>query len=468
MEKRVPTTYYDNAKLGFLNDVLLFLQKYFRLFVILGSLACSVLFVAVKGSLLSTVNIDVTAHMGQVKEGGVHDGRYYFGDYTLQTNNLIRNGSFIDEDGKVLNRYVPIYPLMLYGTYLVGDALGVSPRHSMPLLPILLIALSSLIICELAFLLYQNRLLALSAGLIFATMPYILQGLTKTMSVTPFMTFLYLSILVFFGLLLKSGRKQFLGLLGVGVLLGIAMLIRPIGLFLPLIFAFLYVVFYREAPIPKRIANASAILIAVGLTITPWQLFNYGHGEKILLSSDRVHSIVDGVTFNNNPKKKEQISLPDDVNALALRLSESGAESKGEFFGMVFQELKEEPVPVVKLYAIKAARSWYGAFGQQPSKEWAKLGISLFYILLTIIGIFKLDMQRYPSRVYVVSFLLLTLYFWAMTILVVSMVRYMIPVFGMMAVLIPAILSGEKELARKNDNKQVSVENGQEKLSIPG
>lgn len=458
MDTSINSTFYRNAGLGRLNDALLFLQKYFRLFVVLGSFLLSFLFVFVKGELLSTMNIDLTSHLGQVQTEGTYEGLLYYGDYTLQTNNLIRNRSFVDGE-KVLNRYTPVYPILLFGAYQVSEWFGLEVRTGILLLTALLTALSALLICEIAFLLYQNRLLALLSGLVFASQPYILQGLTKTMSVTPFMTFFFLGVFLFFGLLLRRGNNPVLPLLLVGIVLGIATLTRPIGLFLPFVFAFLFIVLYRGGTFLQRAIYSSAILVGALAAIAPWQAFNYGHGEKILLSSDKVHSIVDGVMFNNSPSK-EPMRLPEDVNALALRLSTSGVESKGEFFGLVFQEFKQDPVPVIKLYFIKAARSWYGAFAQQPSKEVAKLGISLFYLLLTVIGIFRLDLSDYKSRVYVLTFVLLTLYFWAMTILVVSMVRYMIPVFGLMSVFIPAILWGKKPLLKKKNASPVAVNSG--------
>ncbi len=458
MDTSKNSTFYGNAKLGRLNDALLFVQKHFRLFVVLGSFLLSFLFVMVKGELLSTMNIDLTSHLGQIQKEGTYEGLLYYGDYTLQTNNLIRNRSFVDE-GKVLNRYTPVYPLLLYGAYRVTEWFGLEVRTGTLLLTALLTALSALLICEIAFLLYRNRLLALLAGFVFASQPYILQGLTKTMSVTPFMTFFYLGILLFFGVLLKRDKNPFLPLLLVGIVLGVATLTRPIGLFLPFVFAFLFLVLYRGSALLQRGLYAAAILAGALLAISPWQAFNYAHGQKILLSSDKVHSIVDGVMFNNS-SSKEPMRLPEDVDALALRLSTSDVESKGAFFGLVFQELKQDPVPVVKLYAIKAARSWYGAFAQQPSKEVAKLAISLFYLLLTVIGIFRMDLSDYKSRVYVLTFVLLTLYFWAMTILVVSMVRYMIPVFGLMSVFIPAILWGEKQLLKKEVASPMAVSSG--------
>lgn len=451
-------TYYDNPRLGRLNEALIFVQRHFRILVILASFLLSFLFVYVKGTVLSTANISVTEHLGQVSDKEGVGGRLYYGDYTLQMNNLIAKGSFLD-NGQVLNRYVPVYPLLLYAAYQLTEWAGWEVQTGVLLLTALLIALSALLICEIAFLFYRNRLLALLAGLVFASQPYVLQGLTKTMSATPFMTFFFLALLLFFGILLKPGKKQALSLLLLGMVLGLAILTRPIGLFMPFIFAFLYIVFSRRESWMRRSVEAAAIVLGALVTVAPWQAFNYAYGEKVLLSSDRVYSILDGIMFNNSPHK-EPMDLPEDVEALTLRLSASGVESKGEFFGLVLEEFRTNPAPVIKLYGMKAARSWYGAFAQQPSKEFAKMAISLFYLLLTVLGILSMDLSRYESKVYVFTFILLTLYFWAMTILVVSMVRYMIPVFGFMSVFIPGILSRERLWFRKNASRPLAVNSG--------
>ena len=459
-----------------MNQILRFLRKHFRLVTVAGALLVSCSFFALRNPLISLAGIEITAHLGQ--ERG--DAEAFFGIYSEQVENLIENGSFL-RNGAVLNRYPPVYPAILYFSYSLSAAIGVDIGIVLMLAAAVFIALSALCIGETAFLVYGRETPAIVAGLLFATHPYVLQGLTKTMSETPFMAFFFAAVwLLVKGLVrpaeraaergaekeaakagmragrraAKAGMRAVLQAALMGVLLGVAMLIRPMGLFLPIVFATAYGVFSTEMPIVRRAAGAAAIVLGAVLAIAPWQAFNWRHGENILLSSDRVHSIVDGVSFNNHPGK-QRIRLPADIDAAARRLSTGGVRTRGEFFSLALREFRDRPAAMVKLGLIKAARSWYGVWAQEARKERIKMGISLLYLIAAGIGLLRLrkaviragwggrgGWSGRPARIYLAVFVLLTAYFWGMTILVVSMVRYMIPVFGLMAVVTAGVVGG--------------------------
>ena len=429
--------------LSFFNRLIHFANKQRRYTLFVISILISTSFFIIKNQVITLMGIEISTLVGQMDETGM----YNFGDYTYQVNHLIRTGSLV-EDGQVLNRYTPGYPLLLYGTFVLAERIQIKFVYALFLISALFIACSTVIIGEMASLVYQSRGAAFLAGLLYATHPYMLQGLSKVMSVTPFMTIFYLGLLVWLIFILKK-PANFLYPALAGFLLGLAMLIRPIALFLPLIFMVLTLVFLKKAAWWRRLIHALVLGGVTVLTILPWQIFNSRHEQQILLSSDKVHSMIDGIWFNDHPDK-QAIKLPDDVNDLTKDLVSKDFSSRGDFFKLVFQEFRQQPMAVIKLYLIKAVRSWYGVFGQDAKKELFKMFISGFYLLLFLAALFKINFREPTWKIYGWSALVLILYFWAMTILVVSMARYMYPVFGLMVVFIPGMLNFLKHIATKN------------------
>jgi hypothetical protein len=392
----------------------------------------AIAFLIVHENFLKSVGIEYSDHYGQLYE----DGTYNFGDYSRQVNHLINSKSFVD-NGQVLNRYAPGYPLFLYSSVIVSKYLHLDLYYCLVFMAALCIAISSVLIGDIAYLLYKSDILAIIAGLLFTTHPYVLQGLTKVMSETPFMTFLYLSLLVYFIFLIKKPANFIYPAL-TGFLLGIAMLIRPIGLFLPIVIAICTLFYLKNTGWTKRLLISSVVIISSIVAILPWQIYNYKHGERILLSSDEVGSITDGVSFNNHPGK-ELLKLPADVDSLSMRLSTSGARTRPDFFKLAYQEFTEQPATMLKLISIKAARSWYGVFRQDTKKERVKLIILGIYASLTLLGLTRIRFDQ-AAKIIGITSLILVLYFWGMTILVVSMVRYMYPIFGLIVIFIPALM----------------------------
>lgn len=418
--------------LQFLNRLRCFIIFDFRLLLFLGSLIISTSFFILKVQVVESLSVDIASKEGQLSKQGV----YYFGDYTGQVNNLIHSRNLVANE-KVLNRYTPGYPLILYSSFIISKILHIKISYSLFLLASLFIAFSTVIIGEIAYLFYKTKILAVSAGLLYTTHPYVLQGLSKVMSITPFMTFFYFSLLVYFIFITKKYTNFFYPIV-IGFLLGISMLIRPIGLFLPIVLSILAFVYVKKLGIYKRLLISLIIILSSIITILPWQIYNYNHGQRILLSSDEVASIIDGVSFNNHPRKNH-LKLPADVDSLSRYLSTSGVTTRSEFFKIAFQQFVNKPITMVKLILIKAARSWYGAFGQETKKERIKLVIFGLYFILTSIALFKINFKQRAWLIFGMTNLVLIFYFWSMTILVVSMARYMYPVFGLTVIFIPAI-----------------------------
>jgi predicted membrane protein len=115
-------------------------------------------------------------------------------------------------------------------------------------------------------------------------------------------------------------------------------------------------------------------------------------------------------------------------------------DSLGGIITIVYEQLEKRPLVTLKLFAAKAMRSWYGTDSRRFESEILLLQVP--YLVLLLWGTRQAwRLGGIPKRL-AVSVWLIVFYFWAMTILVVSIVRYMTPAIGLLFLLMPGALPG--------------------------
>jgi hypothetical protein len=117
------------------------------------------------------------------------------------------------------------------------------------------------------------------------------------------------------------------------------------------------------------------------------------------------------------------------------------------------EELRTDPVAMAKLLAIKVMRSWYGTDSGRYELEIMLLQVPyLVLVLWGTLGSLRSDPVR---RNFAVCIWVVVLYLWGMTVVVYSMLRYMMPAMGLLFVLIPGafLVRGavQPSLATKKD-----------------
>src|SRR5690606_9302615 len=113
--------------------------------------------------------------------------------------------------------------------------------------------------------------------------------------------------------------------------------------------------------------------------------------------------------------------LQDDIAQVAPQLSTLGDVvrlMRGYFF--------EKPGSVIELYLIKAARSWYAT--DSGRFEGFILVIQVFYLSVVILSLLLAWRHFHEVRTLLLLVGWIVLYFWGMTVFVLSIVRYMTPV----------------------------------------
>jgi 4-amino-4-deoxy-L-arabinose transferase-like glycosyltransferase len=356
-------------------------------------------------------------------------------DYAPQVTSLLAGRGFLTTDGHLLHRYPPAFPILLAGTYRAADIFSVDRSSMVFAVSAVFLATAAIIIFALARL-FLAEWSAFVAAMVFASHPHMLYLLLAPMSETPFMVFFYGSLLALLKAVSNTNRDHPpQDAIVCGVLLGLAMLTRPIAVFLPLVFAMSMVVWGQ----PTRRARGLfclLFLVTVSLIIAPWEavVYNNTH-EVVLLSSGAVQGMRDGLSFNNKAFR-QKLELPREVE----RLSNDAWEQDRTFAAprdvgkFLLDKLGRSPVAVAQLFALKAARAWFGTDSQDHNLELFNKLFLVVYMPVVGLGMFYYWRDRRGSVALAKVLLLVVAYFWGMAILVLSIARYMVPAVGLLLI----------------------------------
>ena len=104
---------------------------------------------------------------------------------------------------------------------------------------------------------------------------------------------------------------------------------------------------------------------------------------------------------------------------------------------VIRDEAGRAPVAFAKLMLIKMARSWYGI--DSRIMEGPTIVLQTAYLALILWGSVYAWRQGGALRRMIAGNWLFVLYFWAMTITVVPLLRYMAPVMGLLMLALPGV-----------------------------
>ena len=359
----------------------------------------------------------------------------YFVSYEPIARNLLA-GRGVSRDGEHLaTEYPPGYSLILAGIYTASNLLGVSEDAALSAFAVICMALVSMFVFLLARM-FWGTLPALLSALAWMTYPFALWLTKQPNSELPFMVALYGGLVLFWYALSRRlpARCYFL----CGIVLGVAMMIRPIAMGVGLVLSVLVWFTRRELSRRTRGVMISMLLLGSLIAILPWEVWVYHKtGQVIPLQTNGVKTMRDGLTFSVWSKGyREATSTPPDVLQVMENIRERQEEIQkfGDFRAVLSREIQAHPVAVAKLFLMKLGRSWYGTDSKRL--ETPILLIQLAYLLLVAWGAWNAWKRDGKYRGLVIGVLLITVYFWGMTFLALSILRYMVPVVGLVFVLL--------------------------------
>ena len=364
----------------------------------------------------------------------------YFLSYKPVALNILEGRGITQSDGTLAIRYPPGFPLILAGLFWISRDANIPVTTILSLFNLLCMALASLVI----FLIVESTFgisSALIASIVWITYPFNLWLTKQPNGEIPFILVLFFCIYLFWNSVIKKQRNWLIYLL-VGFLVGISMLIRPISVGMGIVLALVLCLIRRDVKLKIRLFWSTIIIISSFLTVCPWEMLVHAKYDRIiLLSSGGDNSMKDGLTFAVNTKGRKSYrkgtKVPADVNLLMKRILENSKsiETVGDIVSLLRNEFRENPLTVGKLFALKASRSWYATDSNRMEKP--ALLIQFIYLFLILWSSISTWRKSGIARDFAILLWCITLYFWGMTTLVLSIVRYMTPAIGLLLCLTP-------------------------------
>jgi 4-amino-4-deoxy-L-arabinose transferase-like glycosyltransferase len=356
-----------------------------------------------------------------------------FSTFYLPVARAWAEGQGLVIDDALAVRYPPLYPLILGSLLALLTPMGFGDAAVIDILQALCIALTGLALFRLARLIIGERL-ALATTVAWALYPPFLFLGKQPNSELPFLPLLLLAIDLVWraraaAVALKPGAWALATAAGAAA--GLAALCRPIAfaLALPIALAFLL---DRSPQRGRRLNVALAFTVTLVATLTPWQLaLHQQEGGFTLMSTGGKLGILDGLTYAT------KVADPPAMPAAALELSRRVHANRVHLrsIGAMGAFLREQPAgEVAALAAIKAARAWYGTDSLRYERVLMALQAPLLLALAWAAAV--LWRQGGEDRAFLLMVLALIGYFWGMTVIALSILRYLVPILPLAAIAI--------------------------------
>lgn len=364
---------------------------------------------------------------------------YYLWDEPV-ARNLLAGRGYVHHDDEIYTRRPPGYPLILVGLALLERTLGLSEHALLRPFELFCTGTSVALIYLLARRIW-GPWLGLIPPIVWMTYPLFLMITAYPNSEMPFVVLFALGLLVIDHAIAGSQPRSF-AFLAAGILAGLAMLVRPIGIGLGVIMATLSWLGLSHQSLRERTMSAALVLLGNVIAVAPWTLYvSHKANEHIILASTGPYALLEGLTFAVNDKNGGRVGtyVPEDVRELMQDVEKDIGrfQSASDILKYMTTQTGERPLTVAKLLCLKAARSWYGT----DSQRWELPILCLQGVYLTAIataGVLAWK-RGTPPRPILICIVILTLYFWGMNILSLTLVRYSVPIMWLLFLLLPAL-----------------------------
>jgi 4-amino-4-deoxy-L-arabinose transferase-like glycosyltransferase len=368
----------------------------------------------------------------------VNENTEYIGFHEPVARNILAGQGFIVGNGEPAIRFPPGYPLLIAGIFRLADLLKIPERILLSLFVLINVGLTSMFVFCLARIIW-GPLPALVPVFIWMTHPFALWLTKQPNTETPFMAVLFGGLYLFWRALWHKSNSWSLYLFS-GLLIGFAMLIRPIALLVGVLMAAIVWWLGREMRVRQRLFLGAMVLLGNLVVILPWEAWVYFKTDKfVLLSTIGHNSLVRGMTFHAFPESYRDV-FSESVSTLLQDIEARSAEmrSLSGIISVWADEFRARPLTVATVFAHKMARSWFGT--DSGRYEILLVLIQIPYLAILLWGSFRAWIQGGPARQLTLSIWLLVLYFWLMSTLGIAMLRYMVPAMGLLMVLLPSLL----------------------------
>lgn len=338
----------------------------------------------------------------------------------------------------------PAFGYYITGKWLLTRALGVPYAWGKWLVDVWVLLAAGVMATRLGQVLTRNRLMAVASGLGLVAAPLFLLASAEGLAVLLFQPF-FLASLELLARALQAPGGSFRLTAASGALMGVACLVRANPQFLVL--ALVPVVFWsvrrrcETRRVPWRVGLRTVALVAVfflaqSLVTAPWQLYQRRLGESgVFTAPVFFYAFVDGLARHPGNRVSDWVR----ANRGRLPLD------FGTFVEINTRWLREDPMALARLYALKAVRTWY----LSDSGRWDR-AIVAFHFPWWLGALFGLGTwwrrrRDDPALWFVV---LVLGYLWGVSALVSGLARYLAPAYGFLALLTAGIRAPRRARAR--------------------
>lgn len=380
----------------------------------------------------------------------------YSSFYEPVARNIIAGKGYTRDGSSFEAFYPPGYPLILAAQFSISKAVSIPEPLVLQIFIVIFTAFSVIFLFDLARR-FSNTKSALLVALVWMTYPFLLWLTKQSNSELAFMAILFGACDLFFSVFYFFIKKEYLLILA-GLLFGFAMLVRPIAVFFPIVLIIAILVTQISTPIFKKLIKIGIFLIGILAAVLPWEIYAYSNTGKIVFLSDNSSIAMRGglVFAVSDDEYKQKVNVPEDVQNLMVEIRQNYNNLTSTFAIVDYLKVKlsEEPVAVIKLFGIKALRSWYATDSQRLEKYIVIIQIP--YLLLILISSWFSWKKGGAARSLLIGIWLLTFCNWVMNIAVTSTLRYMVPIIGLLFVTIAQIpLFGTKQTKVSGTEKQI-------------
>jgi 4-amino-4-deoxy-L-arabinose transferase-like glycosyltransferase len=352
--------------------------------------------------------------------------------YQPVAENLVAGRGLTNADHSPALHNPPGYVFTIAGVYEIADALGASRDGALTAFAVIVMALCAVVVFEIGYRLFGRRA-GVVAALLWMTYPVNLIIAVYQFSEVPFT--LLLGLLVIVGLhIMTEDRPTLWWAFALGAVGAVAALVRPAAIAVAVPLALALWLLRRDRSRRWRALAVAALLAGNVALVLPWEGWVYvRYHQVVALSTAGEGSTLDGLTVGYRPQDETgRAAMPADVRLLMARAAfQRGImHTGGDIASFLRDEAVHHPLAVTELVILKAGRSLYGT--NRLELEGVIAAIQAGYLVVMFIGGRRAWRRGGNPRRVLVVVLLLASYFWLVTMTVLSIVRYMSPVLGLL------------------------------------